>query len=125
MFAPIVDPKQKDMVYAAPVTLLAKYESGKYANRQSYSIICNDAIVFSLAQLAFKDSPRECHFIPKKGSTSKVDMRPILRARDSSWALTLPAKNATWLEISSTRCSMKGGQVTEIGTSIALSSTSN
>jgi hypothetical protein len=44
----------------------------------------NDAIVFHLAHIVFADSLGEVHFIPKKAS-------PILPAKASLWALTLPA----------------------------------
>ena len=47
--APIVDPVYEDTVCTAPEGLLAKYESGKYADKCSNSFCCDDAIVFSLA----------------------------------------------------------------------------
>ena len=46
---------------------MAKYNSGKYADRQVNSFRPDDAIVFQLASVAFKDSLGECHFIPQKG----------------------------------------------------------
>jgi len=65
--APIVDPMYENTVHGANESLLAAYKSGKYADRRSDSFHCDDAIVFALARIAFKDSPGECHFVPRKG----------------------------------------------------------
>ena len=65
--APIADPLYENTVRGANESLLAEYESGKYADRRSDSFRRDDAIVFALARIAFKDSPGECHFVPRKG----------------------------------------------------------
>ena len=65
--APIIDPMFENTVCGANESLLANNESGKYADRHSDSFRHDDVIVFALAQLSFKDSPGECHFVPRKG----------------------------------------------------------
>ena len=47
--APIVDPTYENTVRSANESLLAKYESGKYADQCSNSFHCDDTIVFALA----------------------------------------------------------------------------
>ena len=65
--APILDPEYEGTVRSAAPPLVAEYEAGKYADRRSHSFRRDDAIVFQLARVAFKDSPGEVHFIPRKG----------------------------------------------------------
>ena len=65
--APIVDPDYEDTVCTAPEGLLVEYESHKYTDRRSDTFCRDDVIVFALAQIAFKDSPGKCHFVPRNG----------------------------------------------------------
>ena len=64
--------------------LLAEYEAGKYAYRHVNSFQRDDAIVFWLACVAFKESPGKYHFIPRKGKRLQSGHELTLPARDSS-----------------------------------------
>ena len=75
--------------------ILAMREGGPTATIWSDSFCCGYEIVFQLAYVAFKDSLREFHFVPKKGMLKHSSYQASLPARDNLLTSTLPNKNAT------------------------------
>ena len=48
--------------------MLVQWETVNKSKTWTDTFCCDDGIGFQLAHLAFKDSPGECHFVPKKGA---------------------------------------------------------
>ncbi len=67
-FAQIVLDQDNYHIQTNNPTMLAQWETGNKSKTWTDRFCCDDEIVFQLAHVAFKDSPGECHFVPKKGA---------------------------------------------------------
>ena len=67
-FARIVSEQDNYMVRTKNPTTLSQWEIGNKSGERTDTFCHDDDIVFQLARVAFKDSPGECHFVPKKGA---------------------------------------------------------
>ena len=67
-FARIVSNRDNHFVRSKNLTVLAQWEMGNKSTSWTDTFRCDDEIVFQLVHVAFKDSPGECHFVPKKGA---------------------------------------------------------
>ena len=66
-FAQIVSDRDNYYVRTKNLTMLAQWETGNKSSTQTDTFSHDEEIVFQLASVTFKDSPGECHFVPKKG----------------------------------------------------------